>query len=165
VTHLLDQGHRRIAYLGDRTDISTARDRYAGYVAAMRAAGVAVTERLVRHNLSTVEQAEAATQDVLADPERPTGLFTSQNLVTIGALRALRAAGLRDRVAHVGFDDVMLADLLEPGLTIVAQDPSEIGRLAATMVFARIDGERSPARTVVVPTRLIARGSGELPRI
>ena len=64
----------------------------------------------------------------------------------------------------MGFDDVMLADLLEPGLTIVAQDPSEIGRLAATMLFARIDGDRSPARTVVVPTRLIARGSGELPR-
>lgn len=163
VTHLLDQGHRRIAYLGDRTDISTARDRYAGYVAAMRAAGVAVTERLVRHNLSTVEQAEAATQDVLADPEPPTGLFTSQNLVTIGALRALRAAGLRDRIAHVGFDDVVLADLLEPGLTIVAQDPSEIGHLAATMLFARIDGDRSPARTVIVPTRLIVRGSGELP--
>jgi LacI family transcriptional regulator len=45
----------------------------------------------------------------------------------------------------------------------VAQDPSEIGHLAATMLFARIDGDRSPARTVVVPTRLIARGSGELP--
>ena len=105
------------------------------------------------------------TQDVLADPERPTGLFTSQNLVTIGALRTLRAAGLRDRIAHVGFDDVVLADLLEPGLTIVAQDPGEIGRLAATMLFARIDGDRSRARTVVVPTRLIVRGSGELPRI
>ena len=96
-------------------------------------------------------------------PQPPTALFTSQNLVTIGALRALRAAGLRGRIAHVGFDDVLLADLLEPGLTVVAQDPREIGRLAVTRLFARIDGDRSPARTLVVPTRLIARGSGELP--
>jgi LacI family transcriptional regulator len=57
----------------------------------------------------------------------------------------------------------VLSDLLEPGLTVVVQDPREIGHLAATRLFARIDGERSPARTLVVPTRLIARGSGELP--
>ena len=162
-THLIDHGHRRIAYLGDRADVSTARDRHAGYLAALRAAGLGVSDELIRQDLSTTEQAEEQTRAILDQPEPPTALFTSQNLVTIGALRALRRAGLRGRIAHVGFDDVVLADVLEPGLTIVAQDPSEIGHLAATMLFARIDGDRSPARTVVVPTRLIARGSGELP--
>lgn len=163
IAHLIDHGHRRIAYLGDRADVSTARERHAGYLAALRAAGLGVSDELIHQNLSTTEQAEEQTRAILDQPEPPTALFTSQNLVTIGALRALRRAGLRGRIAHVGFDDVVLADLLEPGLTIVAQDPSEIGHLAATMLFARIDGDRSPARTVVVPTRLIARGSGELP--
>jgi LacI family transcriptional regulator len=163
VTHLLAHGHRRIAYLGDRTDIKTAQDRFAGYLAALRRAGVVVREDLVRSGLSTTEHAEAATREVLSAAMPPTALFTSQNLVTIGALRALREAGLRNRIAHIGFDDVQLADIIEPGLSIVAQDPVEIGRLAATMLFARIDGDTSPARTVVVPTALIQRGSGELP--
>ena len=163
VAHLIDRGHRRIAYLGDRADVSTARARHAGYLSALQAAGIGVSQQLVRENLTTSEQAENETRAVLELPQPPTALFTSQNLVTIGALRALRAAGLRGRIAHVGFDDVLLADLLEPGLTVVAQDPREIGRLAVTRLFARIDGDRSPARTLVVPTRLIARGSGELP--
>jgi LacI family transcriptional regulator len=163
IAHLIDHGHRRIAYLGDRADVSTARERHAGYLAALRAAGLGVSDELIHQDLSTTEQAEEQTRAILDQPEPPTALFTSQNLVTIGALRALRRAGLRGRIAHVGFDDVVLADVLEPGVTIVAQDPSEIGHLAATMLFARIDGDRSPARTVVVPTRLIARGSGELP--
>ena len=163
VTHLIDRGHRRIAYLGDRADVSTARARHAGYLAALGAASIGVSHQLIREDLTTSEQAEKETRAVLELPQPPTALFTSQNLVTIGALRALRAAGLRGRIAHVGFDDVLLADLLEPGLTVVAQDPREIGRLAVTRLFARIDGDRSPARTLVVPTRLIARGSGELP--
>lgn len=163
VAHLLAHGHRRIAYLGDRTDIKTAQDRFAGYLAALCRAGVAVREDLIRDGLSTTEQAEAATRDVLATAMPPTALFTSQNLVTIGALRALRAAGLRNRIAHIGFDDVLLADVIEPGVSIVAQDPVQIGRQAAAMLFARIDGDTSPARTVVVPTQLIQRGSGELP--
>ena len=163
VAHLIDRGHRRIAYLGDRADVSTARDRYAGYVTALRAAGIGVSEELIRQDLSTSEQAEKETRAVLDLSEPPTALFTSQNLVTIGALRELRAAGLRSRIAHVGFDDVVLANLLDPGLTVVAQNPSEIGHLAATRLFARIDGDRSPAQTVVVPIRLIARGSGEQP--
>ena len=163
VAHLINRGHRRIAYLGDRADVSTARARHAGYLAALGAASIGVSRQLIREDLTTSEQAEKETRAVLELPQPPTALFTSQNLVTIGALRALRAAGLRGRLAHVGFDDVLLADLLEPGLTVVAQDPREIGRLAVTRLFARIDGDRSPARTLVVPTRLIARGSGELP--
>jgi LacI family transcriptional regulator len=163
VAHLIDRGHRRIAYLGDRTVISTARDRHAGYLEALQAAGIGVSDELIRQDLSTSEQAAYETQAVLELPEPPTALFTSQNLVTIGALRALRAAGLRSRIAHVGFDDVLLGDLLEPSLTVVAQDPRELGHLAAMRLFARIDGDRSPAQAVVVPTRLIVRGSGELP--
>ena len=58
VNHLIAHGHRRIAYLGDRTDISTARERHAGYVAALRAAGLGVSDELIHQDLSTIEQAE-----------------------------------------------------------------------------------------------------------
>lgn len=74
----------------------------------------------------------------------------------------LARAGRKD-VAVVAFDDVALAEALEPALSVVAQDPEEIGRTAATTALARLDGDRTRARTVTVPTRLIVRGSGERP--
>jgi LacI family transcriptional regulator len=154
-----------IAFLGDLQAISTARERFAGYRAALDRAGIPADPVLVRHDLHTREAAEAAVAAMLTDlPEcRPTAIFAGQNLITIGAIRALRAAGVERRVALVGFDDVELGDLLSPGLTVVAQDPVAIGRAAAELLFARLDGERGPSRHVEVPTRLIPRGSGEIP--
>ena len=104
---------------------------------------------------------EAVTR-MLSLPEPPTALFTGQNLITIGACRALRALGMENTVAMVGFDDFPLADLLRPGITVVAQDVIGLGRLAAETLFGRLDGDRSPFRTHVLPTRLIPRGSGEI---
>jgi LacI family transcriptional regulator len=71
---------------------------------------------------------------------------------------------LQHRIALVGFDDFPLADLLEPAVTVVAQDPAAIGTLAAEILFRRIDGDASPAQEHVVPTRLIERASGAIPR-
>jgi LacI family transcriptional regulator, galactose operon repressor len=65
-------------------------------------------------------------------------------------------------VALMGFDDFPLADLLDPGVSVVAQDPTAIGRSAAELLFARLDDDRRAPQHVVVPTRLIARGSGEI---
>lgn len=163
--HLVEVGHRRIAFLGDLQAITTARERFAGYRAALDRAGIAVDPDLVRHDLHTREAAEAAVSAMLTGPPecRPTAIFAGQNLITIGAIRALRAAWLERRVALVGFDDVELGDLLSPGLTVVAQDPVAIGRAAAELLFARLDGDRGPSRHVEVPTRLIPRGSGEIP--
>jgi LacI family transcriptional regulator len=83
-------------------------------------------------------------------------------LITIGAYRALRRLGLHHKVGLVGFDDILLSDLLEPGLTVIAQDPSAMGRTAAELLFRRLDGDRSPSVHHVVPTLLIPRGSGEI---
>ena len=115
------------------------------------------------HDTSTVEDAEAATTAMLLGDEPPTALFTAQNLVTIGALKALRRLGRQHEVALVGFDDFLLADVLDPPVTVVAQDPQLIGQLAAEQLFRRSDGDTSPFTTQVVPTRLIPRGSGEIP--
>jgi LacI family transcriptional regulator len=71
--------------------------------------------------------------------------------------------GRQHHVALVGFDDFRLADLLDPPVTVVAQDPHTVGRLAAESLFRRMDGDSSPYTTVVVPTWLVTRGSGEIP--
>ena len=100
---------------------------------------------------------------MLTAADSPTAVFTAQNFVSIGALRALHELELHRRIAHVGFDDVELADLLEPGLTVVPQNPRLIGQLAAQRLFARLAGATTPPQVVRLPTALIERGSGEMP--
>ena len=163
VRHLVAQGHRRIAFLGDRATIVTERQRYEGYLDALVAASVPVDESIVVHDLYDETVADGAVTALLSRPNPPTALFTAQNLVTIGAARALRRMGLEHTIALVGFDDFPLADLLTPGITVVAQDPATIGRIAATVLFQRINGDTSPPATHIVPTTLIRRGSGEIP--
>jgi LacI family transcriptional regulator len=159
VRHLIAGGHRRIAYLGDHVRLATARNRYEGYLDAIAGAGL---ESFGAHDLPDPARAEQAVRRLLDRPDPPTALFTSQSLITIGAVRALRLLGRHRDVALVGFDDFPLADLLEPAVTVVAQDPVAIGRTAARALFARIDGADGPPREFLVPTRLIPRGSGEL---
>ena len=162
VEHLLAGGHRRIAYLGDDENIFTARERKRGYLAAMRGRGAAIDDRLIVDNLDDEAKAAAAVARLLTLAEPPTAIFSAQNLITIGVITALRSAGESARIALVGFDDVPMAALLEPAVTVVAQDPASIGAIAARRVFDRLDGLDEPAREFIVPTRLIVRGSGEI---
>jgi LacI family transcriptional regulator len=158
--HLLGYGHRRIAYLGDRPEIWTVKQRYIGYCDALVTAGLAVDPSLVRHGLRTREAAAAAARELMAAPEPPTAFFTSNDLMSVGLLGGLgRRFG---QVAVVGFDDFALADSLVPAVTVVAQDPAALGATAAQLLFARIDGDTSAPREVVLSTRLITRGSGEI---
>jgi LacI family transcriptional regulator len=162
VKHLVDQGHRRIGYLGDMRTIATAAERHRGYIDELADQGIHIDERLVRLDLRGIEKAEAAVMELLSVSPAPTALFTGQNLITIGAFRALRRLGLHQRVALIGFDDILLADLLEPGITVIAQDPVAIGRTAAEVLFRRLDGDRSASEHQIVLTRMITRGSGEI---
>jgi LacI family transcriptional regulator len=164
VEHLVSVGHRRIAFLGDLTTIATAADRHAGYTEGLQAAGIPVDARLVRTDLHTRDTAQRAVESLLRLPPEaaPTALFASQNLITIGAIHALHLHGLQHLVALVGFDDVELAGLLDPGITVVAQDPYAIGRAAAELLFARIDGYSGASQHRTISTRLVIRGSGEI---
>ena len=162
VAHLVERGHRRIGFLGDKTSIDTARDRHQGFLDAMSNHGLAVPPESMATELHTREAADAAAYAMFNVPEPPTALFTAQNNITIAAIRCLQGLGLTEQVALIGFDDLPWADLVHPGITVMAQDPAAIGRLAAQIIFDRIGGDDSPVRTEIVPTRLIQRGSGEI---
>ena len=164
VEHLIAAGHRRIGFLGDRPDVFTAAERYRGYREALANHDVVQDLDLVRHPRFRGVDAYETTIELLGGKNPPTALFTGQNLISMGAVRAVHALGLQHKVAMVGFDDIALADVIEPGVTVVAQDPTALGRAAAELLFARLDGFEGPTRQVVVPTRLVKRGSGELPR-
>lgn len=165
--HLIERGHRRIAYLGDDVAIGTSKVRYAAFRAAMTEAGLPVDERLValtRADPSPGGRSAQAAARLLTSQPAPTALFSAQNEATEGALHAMRSLGLDRRVALVSFDDLPLADLLDPPLTAVAQNPVAIGELAAQRLFARIDGTiTGPAEALVVASTFHVRGSGEIP--
>ena len=161
VQHLLSTPRTSVAYLGDDLGIPTAVERFAGFTDALTSAGMTVDERLVRHGLRTAEQARDAAQELFA-ADQPAAVFTSQNLVTIGVVEALHELGLHNDIALVGFDDIPFASVLQPGITVMAQDPVALGRSAAERLFARLAGDSSPAAVTTVPTELIVRGSGEL---
>jgi len=161
--HLIDHGHRRIALLVDRMDLITAAQRHQGFFDALGAAGIPTGDASLVTELHDAQQARDAVHRLMASGEPPTAIFSAQNLITLGVLHALRELGLEHTTALVGFDDLPLADLMDPGVSVVAQDPQEIGRAAAERVFALLDGTGGEPRRIVVPTTLIARGSGELP--
>jgi LacI family transcriptional regulator len=160
--HLVAHGHRRVAFLGDLRSLWTATERHAGYVEGLATEGITLDPRLVVMDVRGVDAAERAVSTLLSSAEPPTALLTGQNLITIGAIHALQQLGLQHRVAVVGFDDFPLADLLDPRVSVVTQDPTAIGRTAAELLFGRLDGDSRPPQHVVVPTRLTARGSGEI---
>jgi len=161
VAHLVAHGHRRIAFIGDLPSIWTATERHSGYLDVLRPASLA-DPGLVRRGIRGADAAASAVGDLLSAEDPPTAVFAAQNVLAIGTFMALRRLGRRGDVALVGFDDFPLADLLDPGVSVVAQDPLGMGRLAAERLFRRLDGDRSEATTSVVPTRLIERGSGEI---
>jgi LacI family transcriptional regulator len=162
VRHLLERGHRRVGFLGDLLSISTAQERLRGYKHALEVAGIAVDGALIQTELRAPDVAGAAVDEMLALQQPPTAFFTSQNLLTIGGIRALRRARREREIALIGFDDVSLADMLDPAISVVAQDPQALGRAAADQLFRRLDGDTGPAVNVVIPVTLIARGSGEI---
>jgi LacI family transcriptional regulator len=160
VEHLVANGHRRIAILGDRLDVFTIGERYAGYRLALEASGLRVDEALVRFGLHSTDDAGRAVRQLLELGDPPTAVFATNNRMSIGAVEVL--AEMAEPVALVGFDDFELAPALRVPVTVVSYDKEELGRRAASLLFDRLDGDRREPQSLTLPTRLIERGSGEL---
>jgi len=158
--HLHGHGHRRIAYIGDSERVFSGRERAAAFRAALRSHGQPV-EGLVHPGELTPERVAAALDVALHGAAPATALVTGNMDTTIAVLRLLGREAA-SRLAIVGFDEVPLADLLQPALTVVAQDTATIGRTAIELLRARIADPARPLQTVIVPLELRIRGSGEV---
>jgi LacI family transcriptional regulator len=162
VAHLIGHGHRRIACFSDRADLYTARERIAGYRAALETAGIPFDQALVHASATTRAPIDEPLGEMLAMADPPTAIFAGNNRTSINVIGAL--ATHHTVLAIVGFDDFELADVLVPGITVVAQDPRAMGKLAMELLYKRLDGDSAPAQTITLRTHLITRGSGELSR-
>jgi LacI family transcriptional regulator len=159
--HLIGYGHRRIAFVGDRPHIYTTQLRYQGFRGAMFDAGVPVDEQLIRLDAVGTRNSTAAMTALLDLADGPTAVLSANARTSLGVVRALHQRDRTD-IAHVSFDDFEAAESLNPPVTAIHQDPSGLGRQAAALLFDRLGGETGPPRRVVLPVRLIVRGSGEL---
>jgi LacI family transcriptional regulator len=169
--HLIDLGHRRIAFLGAERPDAPRVGRFQGYLDALAEAGLAIRDDLMIGNTrlnpnprySTQIDGYRAMQHLLTLPSRPTAVFARNDYTAIGALQALREAGLRtpDDIAVAGFDNIPLAAVMSPTLTTVSQPTEEEGRLAAEFLLERIEHpHREPARRdIILECNLIVRGS------
>jgi LacI family transcriptional regulator len=164
VRHLIAHGHRRVVCIGYDAKVYTIHQRILGYRRAMKEAGLKAE---MWTNLTTAPAVETLLRRLLSEPERPTALFTLNNVTTIHALQAVRSMQLRlpADLAMIGFDDLELAPLLDTPLTAVRQPALELGRSAARMLFDMIHHSRDVGtdnkleRRIVLPTELILRAS------
>ncbi|MGC8626074.1 MAG: LacI family DNA-binding transcriptional regulator [Acidimicrobiales bacterium] len=161
--HLITYGHHRVAFIGELPDVFTTVERARGYRAAISSAGLRYDKQIVKIGCHSTAAAAAATRELLSLPDPPTAIFACNNRITFGVLAAL--SGLEHRVwpALVGFDDFELAANMSPPVSVVAYDPVEVGRQAARLICERLDGATVAPRQIVIPTKVLARGSGELP--
>lgn len=160
VDHLVATGHRRIGFLGDDPGFWTAQRRREGFLMAAESRRIR-DDRLIAMGPHDTDSIGRVWASWLRGPDPVTAVVTGNNRVTVSAVRALRL--VRARLALVGFDDFELADLLQPPVTVVAQDPAALGRTAADRLFGRLAGEAPGTDPVIVPTRLLVRGSSPAP--
>jgi LacI family transcriptional regulator len=156
--HLVFLGHQRIAFVGGRPDVETGAERLDGYLAAMRAA--ALTPFSVNGGFRR-ELAEHEVKELLGIAARPTALVIANNLMAVGALRAIRSAGLGipTEIAVVAVDDPPWAELVEPPLTVVAQPVRRMAETAIHLLLERIEGRRVEPTRIVLPVQLRIRSS------
>lgn len=153
---LLERGHRHIAFLGTPS-IYTTGQRLSGYRNALAAAGIVVDDRLIDCSTTESAQVAPAVEAMLALDHPPTAVFTANVSTSIGLLSMLR---LRDWApAVVAFSDFDAARICDPMVTVIDNDPVELGRRAARLALDRLDGYYGPARHVRIDTPLVERES------
>ncbi len=159
VTHLLRLGRARVATITRPQNTAAGADRLAGYLAALRNRGVSSDRSLIVEGDSTEMGGYRAMQQLLA--RRPDAVFAADDIMAIGAMRALHEAGLRvpEDVAVVGFDDLPQAARTEPPLTTVRQPTYRLGTITVDSLVDLIEYPDSSPRRIVLPTELIVRAS------
>nr|WP_185168252.1 LacI family DNA-binding transcriptional regulator [Pseudomonas sivasensis] len=161
IEHLIAHGHRRIGFIAGRAGFSTTDERVAGYKAALQAAGLVFDPQLLVDGGSNTEPARQATVQLLGLAAPPTAIMAGNNLMTLGAMQALREAQIEvpGQMALVGFDDFDWADLFVPRLSLIAQPVKALGARAVELLLQRMAAPGAPPQSVRLAPTLQLRNS------
>lgn len=159
--HLLMLGHQRIGLIYGVAHPGLAEDRLIPYRESLQAAGIPVDEQLIVRCGPTLEDGYRAAIHLLQQPNRPTAIVAINDLLAIAVLRAIGDMGLQvpADVSLIGFDDIAIANYLNPRLTTAAKDAVKLGREAVKLALARLRDPKRPRQVIEVPARLILRES------
>jgi DNA-binding LacI/PurR family transcriptional regulator len=166
-SYLLELGHRRVAFIGDKpTDefrFDSSRDRTVGYERALADAAVPLRPEYVREGTPFRHVARSIAEELLRLPERPTAIFAASDTQALGVLEAARALRIRvpEDLSVIGFDDIEIASYV--GLTTVRQPLFESGRRGAELLLGALAGMPPPARVETLPLELVVRGTTRPP--
>ena len=160
VKHLISKNHKKIAVLFSETEY-TGVERYNGFMDAMNEAGLEVPEQFCKRGFHSIEHGYNGMREILALEERPTAVFMSNYEVTLGAVMALNESKIRcpDDISLMGFDNLLLAHLVEPEICLVVQPMKEMGEKAAEMLLHRIDNKNTGATMEVILKTRIEEGN------
>ncbi|MCX3058301.1 LacI family DNA-binding transcriptional regulator [Streptomyces beihaiensis] len=164
--HLTELGHRRVAMISGPQDVLCFCARLDGYRSAVRAVGLPCDPELVVHSALTREDGHAAARGLLSLPDRPTAVFTANDIQAVGVYQAAREAGLRipEDLSVVGFDDLPMASWMDPPLTTVHQPLTEMAVAATELALTLGRGERAPQTGLEIATSLTLRESTAPPK-
>jgi len=159
--YLIECGHRKIGILAGFQRLSAMRERLAGFHQALLEHEVTLSENWVVYSELSIEGGRQAMKQILSLPNRPTAVFINNNLLSLGALIAIKELGLHcpEDIAIVGFDDHPWAAVSDPPLTVVRQPAIKVGSKAAELLLAMINNGKSPESRVVLDCELILRES------
>jgi len=161
--YLISLGHRRIGCITGPSDVTPSADRVQGYKRALKESGIPIQEELIVPGDFRYQSGEQAMVQLLSLPEPPSAVFACNDVMAIGALRAIRNAGLHvpSDISIVGFDDIPLASAVSPALTTVAQPIVELATLAAKLLISRIQNNQEDrvGQRIVLDTKLVLRDS------
>lgn len=171
-THLIRSGYKQIATLSNAAVLSIARERLAGYQAALADNGLPVNESMIRycqHGGMIVEEVEEAIEALFSLSPRPDAIMTSADKLTTNCFRILKAKGLKvpDDVGLIGFSNSDMTELLDPPLSVIRQPAFEMGEIATSLLLNLIESKRpvTDFETRILQTELLIRGSsGKTPR-
>ena len=159
--HLIELGHRRIAYVSGPRGMISCEERYRGFSEVMSEAGASLDPRLVLFGAYEENYGVTAFTQLWSTPNRPTAVFATSDMLAIGVMRAARACGVevpRD-LSVVGFDDMLHVNLLTPALTTVRESATEFGRAGVKLLLEDINGEAKTRSPLRIPVDLVVRES------
>jgi len=159
--HLIELGHRRIAFMAGRPDLLSSTKRHEGYALALTQAGLPVDPSLVKDGSYSREIARKAAFELLSRPDRPTAVFAANDLSALGTMDLARELGLRipQDLSVIGFDDIPEAAQARPPLSTVRQPLHRMGRVAVSLLLTLLEDKPLEQASVTLPTSLVRRGT------
>jgi LacI family transcriptional regulator len=163
--HLIEMGHKRLAMIVGPLRLTNARERLNGFTRAMKEAKIPLRPEYVQETTFEMQGGYSKALLLLRLIPRPTAIFAGNDMIALGALRAIRESNLHcpEDVSIIGFDDLDIAEVTYPALSSVSQSGYQLGTTAAHVLIERIHGDKSPAKHIVLKTKLSLRSSVAAP--